>query len=66
MSEDIVNGLRAEATDAEKTLLDSYALEAADEIERLRKEVARLTLVSSLWQSEFVAAVDETKRLGKS
>ena len=40
--------------------------EAADEIERLRAEVARLTLVSSLWESEFVAAVDEIKRLGKS
>ena len=33
----------------------------ADEIGRLREEVARLTLLSNLWESEFVAAVDALK-----
>jgi hypothetical protein len=67
MTDDIVTRLR----DLREVLMGNPIMarevqEAMDEIERLRKEVARLTLVSSLWESEFVAAIDEIKRLGKS
>ena len=64
MTDDIVTRLREQVDD--EFLSYRNVLEAADEIERLRAEVARLTLVSSLWESEFVAAVDEIKRLAKS
>lgn len=78
MSDDIVTRLRTALDEMEVGCLgcsiinqndhypDCLTQQAADEIERLRAEVARLTLVSSLWESEFVAAVDEIKRLGKS
>ena len=32
--------------------------DAADEIERLRAEVCRLTLLANLWEAEFNAAVN--------
>ena len=66
MSDDIVTRLREYDFMRDGDTPDLTMAEAADEIERLRAEVARLTLVSSLWESEFVAAVDEIKRLGKS
>ena len=65
--DDIVTRLREHAAEGiwDFTKCSWDIQDAADEIERLREEVARLTLVSSLWESEFVAAVDEIKRLGK-
>ena len=59
--DDIVTRLRNWHTDHDSAVPRPIDLEAADEIERLRSEVARLTLVSSLWESEFVAAVDALK-----
>lgn len=55
MSDDIAKYLRLS-----QNRFNRHA-EAADEIERLREEVARLTLLSNLWESEFVAAVDALK-----
>lgn len=60
MCDDIVKRMRDNSW-----VVGNLGLEAADEIERLRAEIARLTLLSSLWESEFVAASNQLKRLGK-
>jgi hypothetical protein len=39
MTDDIVTRLREQATDPHKTLLDAFALEAADEIAKLRYQI---------------------------
>lgn len=50
MADDIVKYLRLSRTRFNRNA------EAADEIERLREEVSRLTLLANLWEAEFNAA----------
>jgi hypothetical protein len=52
MADDIVKYLRLSRTRFNRNA------EAADEIERLREEVSRLTLLANLWEAEFNAAVN--------
>lgn len=56
MTDDIVTRLR----DEQWVWVSESALreDAADEIERLRAEASRLTLLANLWEAEFNAAVD--------
>lgn len=58
MSDDIVTRLRGYDFMRDGDIPDVIMSEAADEIERLRAEVSRLTILANLWESEFNAAVN--------
>jgi DNA repair exonuclease SbcCD ATPase subunit len=58
-TDDIVTRLRGQACpECGLPSTHNQFEEAADEIERLREEVSRLTLLANLWEAEFNAAVN--------
>lgn len=58
MSDDIVTRLRDYLAIVDHAFVWNELSDAADEIERLRAEVSRLTILANLWESEFNAAVN--------
>ena len=58
MTDDIVTRLREYNPTQQEIDLARLHFNAADEVERLREEVSRLTLLANLWEAEFNAAVN--------